>query len=241
MTADERAEDLSWPEDAVEVGRILGAWGIKGGIKVAPFAADPQALFSAKRWFLKPAESAKPPSAKSVAAAAAKPAPAAAPSRKTPAQQAALAAPLPVALHVKGVRDQGDAIVATAPEIPDRDAAEAMKGVRIFVSRASFPAPDEDEFYWVDLIGLSVVNRDGAALGEVVGLIDTGPHCVLRVQPPAEASAPAPDAAKPGAAKSGAPASDVAAEERLIPFVEAYVDQVDMPGRRIVVDWGLDF
>ncbi|HEX7688842.1 MAG TPA: ribosome maturation factor RimM [Burkholderiaceae bacterium] len=237
MTADERAEDLSWPEDAVEVGRILGAWGIKGGIKVAPFAADPQALFSAKRWFLKPAESAKPPSARTAAATAAKPAPAAASSRKTLAQRAALAAPLPVALHVKGVRDQGDAIVATAPEIPDRDAAEAMKGVRIFVSRASFPAPDEDEFYWVDLIGLSVVNRDGAALGEVVGLIDTGPHCVLRVQPPAEASA----AAAPDAAKSGAPASDAAAEERLIPFVEAYVDQVDMPGRRIVVDWGLDF
>jgi 16S rRNA processing protein RimM len=236
MTAAERAEDLSWPEDAVEVGRILGAWGIQGGIKVAPFAADPQALFSAKRWFLKPAESAKPPSA------AAKPATAAASaaSRKTPAQRAALAAPLPVALHVKGVRDQGDAIVATAPEIPDRDAAEAMKGVRIFVSRASFPAPEEDEFYWVDLIGLAVVNREGAALGEVVGLIDTGPHCVLRVQPPAGPSVPAP-AAKPPKAGAKAAADDGDAEERLIPFVDAYVDQVDMPGRRIVVDWGLDF
>jgi len=35
--------------------------------------------------------------------------------------------------------------------------------------------------------------------------------------------------------------ADAAAEERLIPFVEAYVDSVDMPGRRILVDWGLDF
>jgi 16S rRNA processing protein RimM len=236
MTAAERAEDLSWPEDAVEVGRILGAWGIKGGIKVAPFAADPQALFSAKRWFLKPAESAKPPSARPAGPPAAA---APATSRKTPAQQAALAAPLPIALHVKGVRDQGDAIVATAPEIPDRDAAEAMKGVRIFVSRASFPAPDEDEFYWVDLIGLAVVNRDGVTLGEVVGLIDTGPHCVLRVQPPAAASAPAPKPAHTGPKAAGGEAD--AAEERLIPFVDAYVDQVDMPGRRIVVDWGLDF
>ena len=59
----EKQEELSWPEDAIEVGRILGAWGIKGGIKVLPFAADPQALFSAKVWFLKPAESAKKPSA----------------------------------------------------------------------------------------------------------------------------------------------------------------------------------
>ena len=123
---------------------------------------------------------------------------------------------------MRGVRDQGDAVVAMSPEIPDRDAAEAMKGVRVFVPRAAFPQADPDEFYWVDLIGLQVFNRDAVALGEVVGLIDTGPHCVLRVQPPAEAGAPAP-------------------EERLIPFVEAYVDRVDLPGRRVLVDWGLDF
>jgi 16S rRNA processing protein RimM len=216
MTDSAPQEDLSWPDDAIEVGRILGAWGIKGGIKVLPFAADPQALVSAKRWFLKPAESKKPS-----AAAVAKPGKTVAPpvaAHKTPAQKAALAAPLPFALNVKGVRDQGDAIVATAPEIPDRDAAEAMKGVRVFVSRSTFPKTDDGEFYWIDLIGLAVANREGVALGDVVGLIDTGPHCVLRIQPPE------PDA-----------------EERLIPFVEAYVDSVDMPGRRILVDWGLDF
>ena len=213
MTAAAPQEDLTWPEDAIEVGRILGAWGIKGGIKVLPFAADPQALFSAKRWFLKPAESAKPPVAAAAPASALKP-----PTAKTAAQKAALAAPLPFALNVTGVRDQGDAIVCTAPEIPDRDAAEAMKGVRIFVSRSSFPRTGDGEFYWIDLIGLAVVNREQAALGEVVGLIDTGPHCVLRVQP-----------------------ADPAADERLIPFVEAFVDAVDMPGRRVLVDWGLDF
>ncbi len=225
MTDPAKQEDLSWPEDAIEVGRILGAWGIKGGIKVLPFASDPQALFSAKVWFLKPAESAKPPSA----AASAKPGkPAVVPAHKTPAQKAALAAPLPFALNVKGVRDQGDAIVCTAPEIADRDAAEAMKGVRVFVSRATFPHPDPDEFYWIDLIGLSVFNRDDAALGEVIGLIDTGPHCVLRVKPVASEG-------------QGTAPAEPAADERLIPFVEAYVDSVDIPGRRIVVDWGLDY
>ena len=214
MSAPEQQEDLSWPEDAIEVGRSLGAWGIKGGIKVLPFASDPQALFSAKRWFLKPAEASKKPSA-----AVTRPGQAvAAPAHKTPAQKAALAAPLPFALNVQGVRDQGDAIVATAPEIADRDAAEAMKGVRVFVSRSTFPKTDDGEFYWIDLIGLSVVNREQVALGDVVGLIDTGPHCVLRVQP-----------------------ADAAAEERLIPFVEAFVDSVDMPARRILVDWGLDY
>ncbi|MET0381953.1 MAG: ribosome maturation factor RimM [Burkholderiaceae bacterium] len=229
MIAAERAEDVRWPEDAIEVGRILGAWGIKGGIKVLPFAADPQALFAAKRWFLKPAETAKPSAAGPGEPGAGSAPKGSAPARKasahqTPAQKAALAAPLPLALNVQGVRDQGDAIVASAPEIADRDAAEAMRGVRVFVSRATFPAPDPDEFYWIDLIGLQVFNRDGAALGDVIGLIDTGPHCVLRVKP----------------AAGIAPAEPVA-DERLIPFVDAYVDSVDLPGRRIVVDWGLDY
>ncbi|MEP6503273.1 MAG: ribosome maturation factor RimM, partial [Betaproteobacteria bacterium] len=198
MTAPATEEDASWPEDAIEVGRILGAWGIKGGIKVLPFASDPQALYSAKRWFLKPAESTKPPSLKP-----GKTAPT--PAHKTPAQKAALAAPMPLALNVNGVRDQGDAIVALAPEIADRDAAEAMKGVRVFVSRSTFPAPDADEFYWIDLIGLSVTNREGVALGDVIGLIDTGPHSVLRVEPAAVEPA------------AGDVPSEPAADERLIP------------------------
>ena len=228
MTQAARQEDLSWPEDAIEVGRILGAWGIKGGIKVLPFAADASALLSSKVWFLKPAEGAKKPSAAAVARPG-KAAAAVTPSHRTPAQKAALAAPLPFALHVKGVRDQGDALVCTAPEIADRDAAEALKGVRVFVSRAAFPAPDDDEFYWIDLIGLSVVNRDDAALGQVIGLIDTGPHCVLRVKP---ASAEG---------EGGDAPAEPAADERLIPFVEAYVDSVDIASRRIVVDWGVDY
>jgi 16S rRNA processing protein RimM len=228
MTQAAQQEDFSWPEDAIEVGRILGAWGIKGGIKVLPFAADASALLSATVWFLKPAESLKKPSAAAVARPG-KTAAAVVPAHKTPAQKAALAAPLPFALHVKGVRDQGDALVCTAPEIADRDAAEALKGVRVFVSRAAFPAADPDEFYWIDLIGLSVFNRENAALGEVIGLIDTGPHCVLRVKP---ASA---------AGDGGEAPAEPAADERLIPFVEAYVDSVDIPGRRIVVDWGLDY
>ena len=71
MTTPEKQEDLSWPEDAIEVGRILGAWGIKGGIRVKPFAADPQALFSSKRWFIRPPEGPGPLGLKAPAAVAA--------------------------------------------------------------------------------------------------------------------------------------------------------------------------
>ena len=194
----------SLPDDAVEVGRVLGAWGIKGGIKVKPFAADPQALFSSKRWFIQPSELARPPGVK-------------------------LALPLPTLLRVLTAKEHGDGVVATAQELPDRTAAEAMKGARVFVSRASFPTPDEDEFYWVDLIGLSVVNRSAIALGDVVGLIETGPHCVLRVQPRAQTQAQA------QAQSGGAPAAEV-----LIPFVGVYIDKVELAARRITVDWELD-
>ena len=190
-----------WPDDAIEVGRIIDAWGIKGGFKVQAFSADPQALFSSRRWFLKRADAGVPR-------------PGSVPVRT----------PLPGLLKITQAKEQGDYVVATAQEVSDRNAAEALKGASVFVSRSSFPTADTDEFYWVDLIGLNVENREGAPLGQVQDLIDTGPHCVLRVRRPDAAADAKPDEA-----------------ERLIPFVSAYVDQVDLPGRRIVVDWGLDY
>jgi 16S rRNA processing protein RimM len=174
----------AFPDDAVEVGRILGAWGVKGGIKVKPFAADPQALFSSKRWFIRPGAVPRPGVA------------------------------LPTVLRIRQAREQGDAIVATCAELEDRDAAERLKGARVFVARSSFPSVAADEYYWVDLIGLRVANREGVELGIVSGLIETGPQCVLCVAPP------------------GADEEDI-----LIPFVDAYVDRVDLAGRVIHVDW----
>ena len=186
-------DDVVWPEDAVEVGRILDAWGIKGWIKVQPYSSDPQALFSSRRWFLQPPDAPR----------ASKP-----------------GTVLPRLLKITDAKDHGDRVVATAQEVPDRSAAEALKGARVFVSRASFPSAEADEFYWVDLIGLDVVNRQGERLGAVADLLDTGAHAVLRVVDDSGSSEPV---------------------ERLIPFVGAYVDQVDQSARRITVDWGLDY
>src|SRR5262249_7147465 len=160
------------------------AWGVKGWIKVQPFAADPQALFSSRRWFLKPAEPAVPCR------------PAAAP-------------PIPPLLRIAQVRHHGDSVVAQARDVADRAAAQALRGARALVSGASSPPADPDEYYWVDLIGLAVVNLQGHALGTVIGLLDTGPHSVLRVVP------------------EGADSGDEGAE-RLLPFVAAYVVDVQM-------------
>lgn len=187
-----------FPADAVEVGAVLGAYGVRGALKVKPHAADPQALFSTRRWFLK-----LPPAAPA-----------------TP--------PRPTFLHVTQARAQGDAVVATCRELADRDAAQALRGATIHVPRTSFPTPGEGEFYWVDLIGLAVVNRAGLPLGRVIGLIDTGPSSVLRIRKPEADAALADDDLPPDA-------------ERLIPFVDHYVDEVDLPGRAIRVDWDPSF
>lgn len=187
-----------WPADALEVGRVAGAWGVKGWIKVQPFSADPQALFSSRRWFVKPPEDA------------------------VPGRPAGALNAYPSSLDIDQVRHHGDGVVALPRGSADRSSAEALRGARIFVGRANFPATQADEYYWVDLIGLEVVNRQGARLGSVAGLLDTGPHSVLRV--------------RPDAVPAGSEAS-----ERLIPFVAAYVDDVDLARKRIAVDWGLDF
>lgn len=184
---------VEFPADAVEVGRILGAWGVKGWFKVQPFTDDPQALFSSKRWHLR-------------------------------APDLGAARALPPLLRITSAREHAALVVATAAEVADRDAAEGLKGARVFVARSSFPTAGQDEYYWVDLIGASVVNRQGEALGAVTALLDTGAHSVLCVRA---------DHATPG--EPGAQA------ERLIPFVAAYVDDVDLDARLIRVDWGLDY
>jgi 16S rRNA processing protein RimM len=177
------------PADAIEVGRIADAWGVKGWFKVIPHSASPEALFSSRRWWLQPAERG----AKTFAGTA--------------------------LLRIREAREHSDSIVASAHDVDDRNAAELLKGARIFVPRSSFPTAGDDEFYWVDLIGLDVVNREGAAMGRVKDLMATGPQTVLVLEYD----------------NAGEPA------ERMIPFVSAYVDQVDLEARKITVDWQADY
>ena len=182
-------EPADLPADAIEVGRILDAWGIKGWFKVLPHSASPEALFSSRRWYLLPSEKG----AKTFAGTA--------------------------LLRVREAREHSGTIVASAQEVDNRQGAEALKGARIFVPRSSFPTADKDEYYWVDLIGLDVFNREGVALGQVTELLSTGAQTVLVI----------------GYTQDGK------AQERMVPFVSAYVDNVDLPVRRITVDWQPDY
>ncbi|WP_244815511.1 ribosome maturation factor RimM [Caballeronia sp. Lep1P3] len=179
------------PDDAVEVGFIADAYGLKGWVKVTPHAhgkSGGDALLTAKRWWL-----VKRGDCKAVTSLQSK-------------------------VH-------SDSIVARLSGCDDRDAALALKGHTVHVARSDFPKlDDEDEFYWVDLIGLDVENEAGVALGRVADMIDNGAHSILRVAYPATG--------KDGKAFTG---------ERLIPFVGVYVKTVDRAAKRIVVDWDADY
>ncbi len=116
-------------------------------------------------------------------------------------------------------RVHGKGLVAALAEIPDRNAAEAIDGYYIAAPREALPATAEGEYYWGDLVGLAVDNEAGEALGTVSGLLSTGAHDVLQVED--------------GEGED--------ATERLIPFVAAYVLDVDLAARRIRVSWEKDW
>ena len=199
-------ETAALPADAIEIGRITDAWGIKGWFKGLPHSASPEALFSSKQWFLLPPDRPMKPQ-RAVTAVS-----------KT--EQLAWIEPL--LLNIKEVKDHSATVVACAQSIEDRNGAEALRGARIFVPRSSFPAAADGEYYWVDLIGLQVVNRENVDLGQVRDLMSTGPQTVLVIEATAQV-------------EGGKPV------ERMIPFVAAFVDGVDLPGKRITVDWQPDY
>ncbi len=171
------------PADLVVVGHVTDAWGIRGGIKITPYAPDAEALLGVKEWWL-----------------------------DLDGMQASH--------EVLSAKAHGDSITAQLTGFADRNAAERLKGARVGIPRSRFPVLNEGEYYWVDLIGLEVVNEAGEVLGSVTGLMDNGAHQIFEVRQVSGEDKPV---------------------ERLIPFVGDYVKMVDLTAKRVVVDWGLDY
>lgn len=115
---------------------------------------------------------------------------------------------------VEAIQDHSNTLVAKLVGIDDRDAAYALRGQEISVAKRDLPPPEENEFYWSDLIGLKAVNREGVELGRVDSLLETGAQDVLVIK---------------------------GKREHLIPFVAAFVGKVDVAGGTIEVDWGEDY
>ncbi|CAD7844808.1 MAG: 16S rRNA processing protein RimM [Olavius algarvensis Gamma 3 endosymbiont] len=117
-------------------------------------------------------------------------------------------------VKVKG-RLQGKHVVAKLQGIDDRSQAEALSGCQLFIERRLLPGLEAGEYYWSDLIGLTVETQRAEPLGVVTAMLETGADDVMVLQ---------------------------GERERLIPFVmDEIVREVDLANRRLVVDWSPEY
>ena len=117
-------------------------------------------------------------------------------------------------INVIEAQAHGNSLIAELAGIESREAAAPLKGMQVAVERARLPPAEENEFYWADLIGLAVRNRQGEVYGEIAEMLATGANDVMVVR---------------------------GERERLIPFVGHVVDSVDLKARSVIVDWPADF
>jgi 16S rRNA processing protein RimM len=103
-------------------------------------------------------------------------------------------------------------LIARVAGVSSREAAEALKGMEIFVRRDQLPPPNEDEFYYDDLVGLEALDAAGGRLGRIVSLMNYGAGDVLEIAP----------------AQGG--------ETLLLPFTKRVAPRIDFDAGRIVIE-----
>lgn len=172
---------MATSEGFIPVGKISGAFGVKGWVKVYSYTEPRENILNYKPLFI---------------------------SRKGEW----------VELKVSGGRVQGKGIVMGLVGVTDPDQALPLIGSELAIAKEQMKPTKPDEFYWSQLIGLTVVNLRDETLGQVHSLLETGAHDVLVVQ----------DKEKN--------------VERLVPFVlDDIVHEVDLNNNIIRVDWELDY
>jgi len=195
----QRAMTTPVPADLISVGYITGAYGVQGWVRIHPYSIEASALLHVKTWWLGRGEN-----------------------------KGEVRSEVPTEVHdveKLEAKRHGDDVVARIMGVIGRDAAEALKGSVIQIQRSHFPVLSDNEFYWLDLIGLAVENCQGESLGVVADLIDNGAHPILRVVQ----------------SKENETTTTSPAREYLIPFVAHFVPTVDQKNKKIIVDWGLDY
>ncbi|RZO67145.1 MAG: 16S rRNA processing protein RimM [Halieaceae bacterium] len=151
-------------EEGLTLATVLGAYGIKGWVRLWVNLEDPSALTH-----LSPLTLHKP-------------------SGHKPAGHQPSDVPAPAArpVIIEALQRQGKGYTARLSGVEDRTAAEALKGSDIRMPTAQFPQADDGDFYWRDLEGLQVWCEEGESrllLGIVQRLLETGANDVLVVTP----------------------------------------------------------
>jgi len=116
--------------------------------------------------------------------------------------------------HVGEGKPHGRGLVVRLEEIDDRDYAEAIRGKDIAVPSSQLPAAEPGEYYWRDLLGLKVTTVDGEDLGVIESMMETGSNDVMVVK---------------------------GERERLLPWIDSTVIQVDLKARVVTVQWDPEF
>jgi 16S rRNA processing protein RimM len=129
----------------VLVGRVAGAFGVKGEVRISAYTQTPLALL---QYRVLKREDGSP------------------------------------GLTLIGGRAAKADFIGAAKEITTKEEADALRGLRLFVAREDMPAPDEDEFYLADLIGMTALDAAGASLGKVKAMHNFGAGDILEIEPP---------------------------------------------------------
>jgi 16S rRNA processing protein RimM len=164
---------MAKPKDKVCVGAIVGAFGVKGDVRLKSFCADPSAIASYGALTTEDGTRS-------------------------------------FTLTLGPAVAQGFA--GRLSGVTTKEAADALRGVRLFVDRDRLPDPSDDEFYHADLIGLLVLDTGGAELGRIKAVLNHGASDILEVTMPGQSGVV------------------------LIPFTRAIVPTVDLSRGCVIVD-----
>jgi 16S rRNA processing protein RimM len=161
--------------ELVLLGRISGAHGLKGEVKIAAFTAEPEDI--AAYGPLKSADGAR-------------------------------------IFEIASLRSAGGGgVIARLHGVLDRNAAEQLRGIELYVARAVLPPAGVEEFYHSDLIGLTAISPDGEMLGEVIAVQNFGAGDLLELRP----------------AKGR--------QTELVPFESTHVPKVDLEAGCVIIVW----
>lgn len=118
---------------------------------------------------------------------------------------------------VENVKIHNDTLTVKLKGVSDRDAAFALKSKHVAVPREALPEAEEGEYYWSDLIGVNVTNQQDVALGVIADVFETGANDVIVVKDPQDG------------------------KERLLPFVDQTILDVNLAQKTMLVDWPIEW
>jgi len=185
-------------EPVVCVGQFGGSYAVQGWVKVTSFTDPDDAIFSYQPWLVETRFFKRGKATVSL-------------KKESDNSRADF-----TALELSGSRRHGRGFVVKLVGIDNPEQAKPLAGASIYVARDKLPLLSPGEYYWVDLIGLTVENQSGRQLGKVSEILETGANDVLVV-------------------------SSDKADDILIPYViDHYVLKIDLDEQKIIVDWDWD-